>query len=91
MKAGQPVVCRRCDAAAQTPPAPESAPADAPQTDGTTKDLMTGSGTFWCRLHSLGGYGDVCPDCLDAKPLNLIGRYDKPMDLIADYPFRAAA
>ena len=73
MEAGQPVVCRRCDAAAQTPqadrikaaatepapePEPESPPQDAPKTDGTT----------WCLQHSLVSIGPECIDCRKGKP-----------------------
>ena len=69
-EAGQPVVCRRCDAAAQmtqadhieaepAEPVPESPPDDAPQTDGVTT---------WCRRHSLMSIGPECTDCLLGKP-----------------------
>ena len=70
MEAGQPVVCRRCDAAVQmtqadrieaaaAEPVPESPPDDAPQTDGVTT---------WCRRHSLVSIGPECTDCLQGKP-----------------------
>ena len=73
-EAGQLVVCRRCDAAAQMTqadlseaaaaepvpePEPGSPPEDAPQTDGNTT---------WCRRHSLVSIGPECTGCRNDKP-----------------------
>ena len=73
-EAGQPLVCRSCDAVAQMPqdgpieaaaaepvpePEPGSPPEYAPQTDGHTT---------WCRRHSLVSIGPQCVDCLKGTP-----------------------
>ena len=73
-EAGQPLVCRSCDAVAHMPqdgpieaaaaepvpePEPGSPPEYAPQTDGKTT---------WCRQHSLVSIGPECVYCLKGKP-----------------------